>query len=278
MITSYRAENRIAHHVAANPTTLVECLKNHFKLNEGEATDLIRLGAIYQNKRRVFQNIKMNKGAYIRVHLKPKRYDVSPIDWKSILIADEKEFIVLNKPYGIPVHATLDNHEENVLTQMRKALGGNLYVTQRLDVPVGGLLVFAKTKDYQAKFNRLLSLRKVDKIYTCLTTTEPKLGHFMNYMEPSERSPKKMSLEKVEGWLPCELKVESTKALEKLFESRIQLLTGRTHQIRAQMALLGAPLINDNLYGGETGLLPSHKIGLFCSEIGWENFYFARAK
>ncbi len=273
MATSYRAENRIAHHVTSAPMTLVECLTGHFKLKPEEASQLIELGAIYQNKYRIFQNIQMKKGSYVRIHLKPKRFPVDGIDWKKCIVANESDFIVVNKPYDIPVHATLDNHEENVLTQMRKALGGNLYVTQRLDVPVGGLLVFAKTKEFQTKFNRLLSDKAVSKFYSVLTEKEPQQGYHLHYMAPSERSPKEMSFEKKEKWLPCELKIENSNPVvlgkHSFVESRIQLLTGRTHQIRAQFKLLGCPLINDAQYGSPYRLPDSQSIGLFCSEVGW---------
>ena len=71
----------------------------------------------------------------------------------------------MNKPAGIPVHATLDNQVENVLHQLHVALGDSLYVTQRLDTEVSGLIVFAKTQEFQRRFNRLLAERKVTKRY-----------------------------------------------------------------------------------------------------------------
>ncbi len=278
MATSYRASNRIAHHVATEQTTLVECLKNHFSLDDTTAKDLISLGAIYSGQRRVFENIKMGKGAYIRIHLKPKRFNVKSIDWKSRVIAETKDFVVVNKPAGIPIHATLDNHEENVLTQMRHALGGNLYVTQRLDVPVSGLVVLAKTKEFQAEFNKLLHDRKVTKKYTALTETTVPVGHHVHYMEPSERAPKRMSMEAKEKWQVCELIVEESNPInfneKPCFENKIQLITGRTHQIRAQLALMGAPLLNDLEYGSRFKFASEEAIGLSCSEVAWGSYSY----
>lgn len=279
MATSFRASNRIAHHVANEPTTLVECLKNHFKLEEPQANDLLRLGAIYSGNRRVFTNIKMGKGAYVRIHLKPKRFNVNGIDWKNLIIAETKDFVVLNKPCGIPIHATLDNHEENVLTQMRTALGCNLYVTQRLDVPVSGMVVFAKSKEFQTRFNKLLHDRKVTKKYTALTEVQVPVGKHIHYMEPSERAPKRMSLEAKDKWQVCELIVEKSEGTllngQAFFESKVQLITGRTHQIRAQLALLGAPLLNDIQYGSRVKFETEEAIGLFCSEVSWDNFHYS---
>jgi 23S rRNA-/tRNA-specific pseudouridylate synthase len=56
------------------------------------------------------------------VHLKPKRFPVQRVDWHTVIVAAQEEFLVVNKPPGIPVHATLDNQFENVLYQLHRAL------------------------------------------------------------------------------------------------------------------------------------------------------------
>ncbi len=265
--------NRIFHHVTAKTIGLRELLKTHFKLQETRVEELLGLGCIYLNKERVFEERILSKGSYLRLHLFPKRAPVSSIDWKSRMVKQTQSFIVIDKPSGIPTHATVDNAVENCLAQMRLALGEELYVTQRLDTPVGGLLLFAKTKIFQTQFNQWLSNRKIQKKYAALVSSPCPLGSFCHYMEPSERSPKKMSLEPKSGWLTCELSVKSCDGLsfsgKNIYLVTLELHTGRTHQIRAQLGLLGSPIIGDKLYGSRMKSFSPHEISLKAVELSW---------
>jgi 23S rRNA pseudouridine1911/1915/1917 synthase len=235
-------------------------------LGPNEIDALLQMGAIYSNKRRVLEDRALEKGTYLRLHLQPKRFDLSGIDWKSLLIADTDDYVVVNKPYGVPVHASLDNVLENTLHQLRLATGYPLLVTQRLDIPVGGLLVFAKTSEFQKRFNQWLVDRKVKKTYVALSPTPPATGFHVHFMEPSEFTPKKIGLEERPGWQRCELTVERTQVHELGFESFIQLHTGRTHQIRSQLAALGAPIVGDKLYGSTQSYRPG-RIALFSTRL-----------
>lgn len=264
---------RTFHHVTAKQTTVKKVLIEHFKLTEERAQELLTLGAIYSNKIRIFQDKELPRGAYLRLHLNPKRFPIEEINWKARLLKESPDFIVIDKPAGIPTHATLDNAVENSLVQMRKVLGGELFVTQRLDTPVSGLLLFAKNKSYQTRFNRWLAERQVHKTYVALVEKPCEVARYLHWMQPSERSPKVLSSEEKKGWLPCELSVLSCEAVilsgKKFYKVEVDLHTGRTHQIRVQLAFLGAPIFGDKLYGSREKGFPSHQIALRAKSLRW---------
>lgn len=269
MPSSHTAQGRICHHITNKETTVYECLAQHFKLDKRRVDELFSLGSIYSNKLRVTTDRKLVRGAYLRIHLQPKRFTVSHIDWTKRILFENNDFIVANKPVGVPVHATVDNTEENVLQQLRHLTKKNLLVTQRLDVPVAGLLVFAKNNDFQRKFNRWLGENKIQKTYTALCEGTVPLGLKVHYMEPSERSPKTVMEEVMPGWQRCELTVLScVSEAEKFSKITIQLHTGRTHQIRVQLAKLGNPILGDRMYGSRVTFEPG-SIALCATAISW---------
>ena len=281
MSEKYSSKGRIGHYVAKEAATLSDCLVRHFGVASEEAARLISFGAVYQDRQRVNSDRTLLPGQYVRVHLQPRRFPVDGIDWRGTVVHHGADFIVVNKPAGIPVHPTLDNQVENVLHQLRIALGPSVYVTQRLDAEVGGLIVFAKTQEFQRQFNRLLGERKVKKKYRALVVSAPEVGRHIHYMEPSERSPKTVATESRPNWQECALsvvKVEPalcTVPAPQAFDIEIDLETGRTHQIRVQLSALGSPIVGDKMYSSRTGYVVNGTrlpgIGLFSASTSWRS-------
>jgi 23S rRNA pseudouridine1911/1915/1917 synthase len=230
----------LENHLAA---TITEYSQDYFRW-------LIEFGAVYVNhKRQTLRTTPVHAEDVIRVHFSPKRYPLDRQDLKARIIHENDEFIIVDKPSGLPMHPTLDNLAENLIA----GFATQLFVTHRLDVPTSGLVLLAKTKEYQKLFNQLLTDRKVSKLYVASVEKNIPPQEVVHYMLDSVRAPKEVFLTPPVGTksFECRLILRSTKKISNNnYELEIQLLTGRTHQIRAQLSALGAPILGDEMYGG----------------------------
>ncbi|KAF4399613.1 hypothetical protein G4B88_022696 [Cannabis sativa] len=211
-------------------------------------------------------------GTYLRVHVHPKR---SPrcyeIDWKSRIIAVADSYVVLDKPAGTSVGGTTDNIEETCATFATRALGltSPLRTTHQIDNCTEGCVVLARTKEYCSVFHGKIREKTVKKLYLALAAAPLPVGIITHYMRPINMAPRLVSEEKIEGWHMCKLEIiecrkvpwPSSAIKEKYcvedcywpskdyaYECKINLLTGKTHQIRAQLTACGAPILGDSAY------------------------------
>lgn len=208
-------------------------------------------GAIYVDGRRERTNVTLAPDQIVRVHTRPKRFTWPPGPLLSRVVHTDNDFLVLDKPGGLPTHPTLDNFHENAKVQLERELGQTLFTTHRLDVPTQGLLIFARTAEAQRALNKAFAKGHVHKTYRARLGGAVAPGEYVHFMDAKSRVPKVVHEEAMPGWWECRLRVDSAWPLAGGDTGvEIQLLTGRTHQIRAQMAALGGPIVGDRVYGG----------------------------
>ncbi|KAJ7967662.1 RNA pseudouridine synthase 6 chloroplastic [Quillaja saponaria] len=211
-------------------------------------------------------------GTYLRVHVHPKRFHrCYEIDWKSRIISVAESYVVLDKPAGTSVGGTTDNIEESCATFSTRALGLTtpLRTTHQIDNCTEGCVVFARTKEYCSVFHGKIREKKVNKLYLSLSTAPVPIGVLTHYMRPINMAPRLISEEFIKGWHMCQLEVIECRKVpwpnavvqkkyciedcgwfmeDYAYECKINLLTGKTHQIRAQLAACKAPLVGDSMY------------------------------
>lgn len=261
-------EYGVRHLNVEEPQSLLKFLSG--LVSSERARLLCDLGSLYINDlRETDPHRELKAGDKVRVHLEPRRFPKGD-ELRSRITEETDDYIIVDKPPGLPVHALVDNVGENLISYLENELGYRLYVTHRLDVETSGLLVLAKNREAQARINSKFQKRLWKRTYVALTANPLPLGSHVHFMTKSPKAPKVVHPNETPESLRCELivlKSDRSESLERwkieaastpaLFRNEIQLLTGRTHQIRAQLAALGAPILGDQTYGSTFKILDS---------------------
>ncbi len=131
-----------------------------------------------------------------------------------------------------------------------------LGVVHRLDRPTSGIVLFARTSKALARLNAAFSKKKPHKTYWAVVESAPKAdsGRLVHWLKKNPQQNKSYAYEKeIPGSKKAELTYRTIGQLDHYSLLEIQLITGRHHQIRAQLGALGAIIKGDVKYGGKRG-------------------------
>lgn len=181
------------------------------------------------------------------------------------ILHEDAHIIVCRKPAGIATQTArigapdmvsiLKNHlAADPLRSPKKGRAPYLAVIHRLDQPVEGLLVFAKTPDAARSLNRQLTSAGFGKYYLAVVKgiPSPASGTLEDYMVKDARTnTSRVCTKDTPGAKAARLHYKLKEAYEDTSLVEIHLDTGRHHQIRVQMAHLGCPLAGDRKYGAD---------------------------
>ncbi len=148
---------------------------------------------------------------------------------------------------------------------------GNVFigVTHRLDRPVWGLVVFAKTSKALARLNDMFRNGDVHKTYwaICQNTPEQHEGTLTHWLTRNEKQNKSYAYDhEVPGSKKAVLKYKVIGHSERYTLIEVELLTGRHHQIRCQLAKIGCPIKGDLKYGARRSN-PDGSISLLARKV-----------
>jgi 23S rRNA pseudouridine1911/1915/1917 synthase len=159
------------------------------------------------------------------------------------------EIVQGDKTGDMPLSEKLKN-----FIKERDAKPGNVFmgVIHRIDRPVSGLIIFAKTSKALSRFNELIRTKGLHKTYWAVVKNKPVKTeeHLIHYLLKNEKTNKSRAHEKpVENGLKSELIYKFLKSSDTYHLLEIKLLTGRHHQIRCQLSAIGSPIKGDLKYG-----------------------------
>lgn len=178
------------------------------------------------------------------------------------VIFEDNHLLGLNKPAGMLVHAditgdpTLEDWGKNYIKH-QYSKQGNVFLTpcHRLDRPVSGVCLFARTSKSLPRLQELFRLRQVKKVYYAIISNRPDnlQGTLEHYIDKGEAGQPVKALSRPSRRHPkakhATLRYELAAEMDQLFLLRVEPDTGRPHQIRAQLAAAGMPIRCDLKYG-----------------------------
>lgn len=232
-------------------------LKKRCKNNKlSEIFKAIRQGDVRVNNKKVKQDYRLNLNDEVSVNnlfyeeVKEKKLNR---EYANLIFFEDDKYLIINKPKGLAMHKG---------TGTKKGLAEifNINFANRLDKKTSGLVIACKNQVSLRHITNLIREHKVKKIYEaiCLNNNKYKLNEEFE-LKTEINGQKAISKYKV---------IHLT---EKNITFRVELITGRKHQIRIQLANLGLAIVGDDKYG----TYPKEaKLQLECKKIEFDEYKF----
>ena len=176
-------------------------------------------------------------------------------DIKNRILYEDTEILVCKKPAGLAVQSAKMGQQDMVslLKNYRAMKKEEPYIglVHRLDQPVEGVMVFAKSKQAAANLSKQISEKQTDKYYYAVVCGKPKekQANLVDYLcKDGKKNTSGVVTKETVGAKRAELFYEVVEEKEDKALLRIELKTGRHHQIRVQLSHMGCPIYGDSKY------------------------------
>ena len=237
------------------------------------AQKYIRLKRIKCNGKRIDRDTRLNEGDVLQLYINDEFFDKPREDNAYLTVANPKlnivyeddHILLVDKRPGLPVHPhdgadfgkTLIDHILAYLYQKKewKPREENAFtpaLCNRIDRNTGGIVISAKTAEALRVMNQKIKDRELDKRYLAIVegTPKPRDGSLKGYLFKDAKKNRVFVTDTPQtGSKSCQTNYKTLVSKNGLSLVECELITGRTHQIRAQFAHAGHPLLGDGKYG-----------------------------
>ena len=237
------------------------------------AQKYIRIKRIKCNGARAERDTRLNQGDVLQLYINDEFFDKPREDNAYLTVAvpklnivyEDDQILLVDKRPGLAVHPhdgaeygrTLIDHIQAYLYQKREwsPRGENAFtpaLCNRIDRNTGGIVIAAKTAEALRVMNQKIKDRELDKRYLAIVegTPKPSKGSLKGYLfKDAKKNRVLVSDTPKPGATTCQTNYITLASGKGLSLVECELITGRTHQIRAQFAHAGHPLLGDGKYG-----------------------------
>ena len=175
------------------------------------------------------------------------------------IIYEDNHLLIVEKPQNIPVQKDASKDEDlqsklKFYLKQKYNKPGNVFLglVHRLDRPVGGVMVFAKTSKAASRLSKQLRQNLIKKTYMTIVdgVLDKKEGHSEDFLlKNREKNVVKVVDKNIKGAKKASLFFHKIRSVKNYTLLKVVLETGRSHQIRVQFANLGFPIVGDQKYG-----------------------------
>lgn len=192
------------------------------------------------------------------------------------VLFEDNHLIAVRKPAGLLCQSDITGDDDlhglvKEYIRVKYEKPGNVYLgmLHRIDRPVSGVVLFAKTSKAAARMTAMFQSREIQKYYHAVTIRQPDQpsGRLVHYLEQLEGDKIIVRAHKVPGrGKQSSLIYETMAAKDGMALLQVELETGRKHQIRVQLASAGSPVVGDLKYGAPKPL-PDQSIALHAYSL-----------
>ncbi|WP_300364556.1 RluA family pseudouridine synthase [uncultured Subdoligranulum sp.] len=241
-------------------------------LGPGRLNKALRENKIKLNGKKLPLSTRVQNGDVIRLFLQDEQLEARPLP-TAVFVYEDNDILIANKPAGIevdgPAADTLLKRVQATLTANGQP--GHAVLCHRLDTGTSGLVLLAKNREAESFLTGAIKQRRIEKRYLCVTFghPQPPAALLRDYLlKDAARGVVRVVSSPADGAREILTGYETLAVSGRLALLEVELITGRTHQIRAHLASIGCPILGDSKYGNNAANRELHfKYQALCA---WE--------